>query len=64
MQDILQISQKGTERMLSYVRQYVLEHPTELKQKRARQKLKTSATTKKINFEVKYSHETGYITIV
>ena len=39
IQDLLQIRQKGTERMLSYVRQYVLEPPTELRQKRTKQKL-------------------------
>ena len=46
VQDLLQIGQKGTERMLSYVRQYVLEPPTELRQKRTRQKLKTFTKTK------------------
>ena len=46
VQDLLHISQKGKERMLSYVRQYILEPPTELKQKRTRQKLKTFTNTK------------------
>ena len=32
--------------MLSYVRQYILEPPTELRQKRTRQKLKTFTKTK------------------
>ena len=57
IQDLLQIGQKGTERMLSYVRQYVLEPPTELRQKRTRQKLKTftknKTTTSRLNTRLK-----------
>ena len=40
-QDLLSIRQKGHERMFSYIRQHTLIPPTELKQKRRRQKLKT-----------------------
>ena len=46
VQDLLQISKKGKEHMLSYIRQYILEPPTELRQKRTRQKLKTFTKTK------------------
>ena len=42
--DLLSIAQKGIDRMLSYVRQYALDPPTEQRQKRRRQKLKTYST--------------------
>ena len=52
-EDLLQIQSKGSERMFSYIRQYALEPPTEIKQKRRRQKLKTfttpNKTSKKLN---------------
>ena len=52
-EDLLQIQSKGSERMFSYVRQYALEPPTEIQQKRRRQKLKTfsipNKTNKKLN---------------
>ena len=41
IQDLLCIYQKGKERILSYIRQYILVSPKELKQKRRRQKLST-----------------------
>ena len=46
-EDLLQIQVKGSERMFSYVRQYALEPPTEIRQKRRRQKLKTFSTPSK-----------------
>ena len=53
IQDLLCIRQKGHERMFTYIRQHTLIPPTELKQKRRRQKLKTFTkardSTKKMN---------------
>ena len=53
IEDLLHIRQKGIERKFSYIRQYTLVPPTELKQKRRRQKLKSftipKASTKKIS---------------
>ena len=46
IQDLLSIQQKGHERMFSYIRQHTLIPPTELKQKRHRQKLKTFTKTR------------------
>ena len=55
--DLLSITKKGTDRMLSYVRQYALDPPTEQRQKRRRQKLKTFTvrkdTTKRLNTRLK-----------
>ena len=44
--DLLCIHVKGHERMFSYIWQYTLVPPKELKQKRRRQKLKTFSKTK------------------
>lgn len=56
-EDLLQIQSKGSERMFSYIRQYALEPPTEIQQKRRRQKLKTfstpNKTTKKLDSKLK-----------
>ena len=46
VQDLLSIRQKGRERMFSYIRQHTLIPPTESKQKRRRQKLKTFTKTR------------------
>ena len=46
IQDLLCIHQKGKEHMFSYIRQHKLVPPTELKQKRRRQKLKTFTKTR------------------
>lgn len=52
-QDLLQICKIGRERMFSYIRQYTLYPPTELRQKRRRQRLKTFTkaqdTSRKLN---------------
>ena len=52
-EDLLQIAEKGRERMLLYVRQYTLVPPLEIRQKRRRNKLKTFTkardTSKKLN---------------
>ena len=48
-ENMLQIQSKGSERMFPYIRQYALEPPTEIKQKRRRQKLKTFTTPNKIS---------------
>ena len=45
-EDLLAIKQKGHERMFSYIRQHTLDPPTELKQKRRRQKLKSFTIAK------------------
>ena len=59
VQDLLCICKKGHECMFSYIRQYTLIPPTELKQKRRRQKLKTFTktgdTAKKITTKLKQS---------
>ena len=53
IEDLLSMSKIGQTRMFSYIRQYALEPPTELQQKRRRQKLKTFTknkdTSKKLN---------------
>ena len=51
VEDLLQIHSKGSERMFSYIRQYALEPPTEIQQKR-RQELKTFSTPDKTSKEL------------
>ena len=46
VEDLLSISTIGKERMFSYIRQYTLVPPTEIQEKRRRQKLKTFTKTK------------------
>ena len=46
IEDLLSISKVGQKRMFSYIRQYTLVPPTEIRQKRKRQKLKTFSKTK------------------
>jgi hypothetical protein len=45
-QDLLKISKEGQTRMGTYIRQYVLDPPTEIRQKRQRRKLKTFTKVK------------------
>ena len=49
VEDLLAIKQKCHERMFSYIRQHTLDPPTELKQKRRRQKLKSFTIAIKIH---------------
>ena len=51
--DLLSISSIGQQRMMSYVKQYVLTPPKELQQKRKRQKLKTFSMNKPSNSKLK-----------
>ena len=57
VKDLLSISKIGNERMLSFVRQYVLTPPNEIRQKRRRQKLRTftpvKASTRQLNSKLK-----------
>ena len=51
--DLLSITMTGQVRMMSYVKQYVLSPPTELRQKRKRQKLKTFTMPKSSNAKLR-----------
>ena len=53
IKDLLRIAEAGRERMFSYIRQYTLDPPTEIRQKRTRQKLKTFACKKQTNKQLK-----------
>ena len=50
---MLRIAEVGRERMFRYIRQYTLVPPTEIRQKRTRQKLKTFACKKETNKQLK-----------
>ena len=51
--DLMSITKVGHDRLLSYVRQYVLNPPTELRQKRSRKKLKTFTMPKSSNAKLR-----------
>ena len=51
--DLLSVTIKGRERMMSYVRQYVLNPPTELRQKRKRQKLRSFTKQRSSNAKLR-----------
>ena len=53
IKDLLRIAEAGRDRMFSYIRQYALVPPTEIRQKRTRQKLKTFACKKQTNKQLK-----------
>ena len=53
IKDLLRMAEAGRERMFSYIRQHKLVPPTEIRQKRTRQKLKTFACKKEANKQLK-----------
>ena len=58
IKDLLRIAEAGRERMFSYIRQHTLVPPTEIRQKRTRQKLKTFACKKPTNsLKLSYSRQ-------